>query len=39
MKILNTSGEEIINPDLSQGYLEESLYTFIIPAIPAQSHN
>ena len=39
MKILNTSGEKIINPDLSQGYLEESLYTSIIPAIPAQSHN
>ena len=39
MKILNTSGEEITSPDLSQGYLEESLYTSIISAIPAQSHN
>lgn len=38
-KILNTSGEEITNPDLSQGYLEESLYTSVISAIPAQSHN
>lgn len=39
IKILNTSGEEITNPDLSQGYLEESLYTSVTPAIPAQSHN
>lgn len=39
MKILNTSGEEIINPDLSQGYLEESVHTFLIPAVPAQTHN
>ena len=39
LKILNTLGEIIENPDLSLGYLEEEMHTFISPAVPAKTHN